>query len=60
MISQQLTPDYSLHTTLFPITPPYVETRVCELLMYRITPAPNPIFWEFPRDLVYTYYKPRY
>ena len=37
-----------------------IETRVGELLMYRISPAPNPIFWEFPRDLVYTFYKPRY
>ena len=60
MISQQLTPDSSLPMTLFPIPPHYIETRVGELLMSRITPAPNPLFWEFPSDLVYTYYKPRY
>ena len=75
MISQQLTQNPSLPITMFPHFPPLyndpvveligedireVESRVSEMLRNRIFPAPDPLSWEFPTDLVYTYYNPRY
>ena len=37
-----------------------VETHVREMPRYQLTPFPDPIFYEFPTNLVYIYYNPRY